>query len=116
MHRVRWSKTGMKHNVRIAMAVVLAFVVTWFCIVSTNATQHAGTSSSIGSCANCHTDGQTPVLLKFEDERREIEPTPPPVWQRSNPPLTSYYIGIPVIFLGYLITRSKIHLTTQMRF
>jgi len=116
MHHSGWVKKNMRNNLRIATAVALAFIVTWFCIVSTNGTQHTSTSGSIGSCANCHTDGQTPVSLKFDDERREIEPTPPPVWQLSNPPLTSYYMSVPLLFLGYLITRRNIHLTTQMRF
>ncbi len=116
MYRLGWVKETMKYNFRIVATVALAFLITWLCIVSINGTQHNGSSSTAGSCASCHTDGQALVSLKLEDQRIEIEPTPPPFWTESNPSLASYYILMPVIFLGYLITHRKIQLTTHLRF
>lgn len=116
MYRLGWVKETMKYNFRIVATVLLAFLITWLCIVSINGTRHIESSNSTGSCASCHTDGQALVALKLEDQKKEIEPTPPPLWTQSNLSLASYYILIPVIFLGYLITHRKIQLTTHLRF
>lgn len=102
---------------RLTAIGVLTLVVGWFCTVASNPTQHASeTQGSISSCANCHTDSQASALVKINEEKDEIEPTPPPLWVRQAIPLASLYIYVPIIFLGYLIQRHKIHLTTQMRF
>ena len=107
----------IRRILRLTVIGVLTLVAGWFCLVASNTTQHTTqTQGMSGSCANCHLYGQAFGALKIEEEKNDIEPTPPPVWFRQTIPLASLYIYIPVIFLGYLIQRHKIHLTTQMRF
>lgn len=102
---------------RIVAVSLLALVVGWFCLVASNTNQHTNQMlDKTGSCANCHLDGQTSVTLKIDEEKDDIEPTPPPFWVRPIVPLAFLYNLIPITFLGYLILRHKIHLTTQMRF
>lgn len=107
----------IRRILRLTAIGVFTLVVGWFCLVASNTTQHTtqaqGTS---GSCANCHLYGQVSAALKIEEEKNDIEPAPPPFWVRPIVPLASLYNFIPIIFLGYLILRHKIHLTTQMRF
>jgi hypothetical protein len=104
-------------SLRMAFLALLAFVVCWFCLVSSSAVRHsAQMTDTKGSCASCHTDGQTSVALKIEEEKYELEPTPPPFWMSVRVPLEIHYSYILVIFLGFLILHRKIHLTTQMRF
>lgn len=106
------------HQVASALLIgVLTLLVGWFCLVGSNTAQHTTQTQGMnGSCANCHLDGQASVLLKIDEEKDDIEPTPPPFWVRPIVPLASLYNLIPITFLGYLILRHKIHLTTQMRF
>lgn len=112
---------GLQKKVRqivgLTLVCVVAFVVGWFCLVANTTPQHSSQTQDMGgSCANCHLDGQTSAALKLDEEKNDIEPTPPPFWVRPIVPLASLYSYIPIIFLGYLILKHKIHLTTQMRF
>ena len=101
----------------VAFVGILALVLGWFCLIASNTTQHSVQMQDMSaSCANCHLDGQTSVAPKIDEEKDDIEPTPPPFWVRPIVPLAFLYNLIPITFLGYLILRHKIHLTTQMRF
>lgn len=103
--------------VRFFVIGVVALVVGWFCLAASATAQHSSQTQDMGgSCANCHLDGQTSTTLKLDEEKNDIEPTPPPFWVRPIVPLASLYSYVPIIFLGYLILKHKIHLTTQMRF
>lgn len=102
---------------RSKLIAAIALVVSWFCVFAGNTAQHTSLlQSAINSCASCHTDAQSVTTLKINEEKNEIEPTPPPFWVQSIVPLNSLYSFVLIIFLGYLIQRHKIHLTTQMRF